>query len=318
MVGEPELSTVGAAFVRARVAVAEHTDAMHAAGATWREETLTELVLRTASPTVKFADFNRREEALVGADWLWWWVSPDGTSFGALVQAKNLTFTQTGTPKVEYKHAGGRQLANLLAASDVLEVPAMYAIYFGGLGYRNGWPCQDGSPGCDGCLRRAITMAPALVFTGDLSPALAAERAVESGLALEQLSGAESWWHRSVPSRLQVTRDVAEFLSEPQHGARAVAREVFARVSLRRVAEFGGIEEAAPPLPLDAPDAITSDRVFIDLPHDRMHNTVEYFDHVLRGLRRTPPGYVLDVLDDNPPDSELTNQVAGIVVVTLE
>lgn len=145
-----------------------------------------------------------------------------------------------------------------------------------------------------------------------------AERAVGSGLALEQLSGAESWWHRSVPPRLQVTRDLEEFLSEPQHGARAVAREVFGRVSLRRVAEFGGVEEAAPPVPLDVPDAITSDRVFTDLPHDRMHNRVEYFDHVLRGLRRTPPGYVLDVLNDNPPDPELTTQVAGIAVVTLE
>ncbi|HEX8767513.1 MAG TPA: hypothetical protein VF714_04040 [Jatrophihabitans sp.] len=161
-------------------------------------------------------------------------------------------------------------------------------------------------------------MAPALVFTGDLSPSFAAERAVGSGLALEQLSGAESWWHRSVPPRLQVTRDLGEFLSEPQHGARAVAREVFARVSLRRVAEFGGVEEAAIPAPLDAPDAITSDRVFTDLPHDQMHNTMEYFDHVLRGLRRTPPGYVLDVLNDNQPNPQLPNQVAGIVVVPLE
>lgn len=162
-------------------------------------------------------------------------------------------------------------------------------------------------------------MAPAIVFTGDLTPSFAAERAVESGLPLEQLTGARSWWHRGVPPRLQVTRDLEEFLSEPQDGARAVAREVFAKVSLRRMSEFGGlIEESAPPQPLDAPEVVTSDQVFTDLPADQLHNRVEYFDHVLRGLRRTPPGYVLDVLNDNAPDPALAEQVAGVAVVTIE
>ena len=36
------------------------------------------------------------------------------------------------------------------------------------------------------------------------------------------------------------------------------------------------------------------------------------------GLLQAPTGYVLDVLNDNPLDWEITNQVAGIAVVILE
>lgn len=63
---ERELRAVEAAFRRARVAVADHIDTMSAAGAAWREETLTELVLANAHPVVRFADFSRGEQAIVG------------------------------------------------------------------------------------------------------------------------------------------------------------------------------------------------------------------------------------------------------------
>lgn len=297
--------------------MADHTDAMAAAGAAWREETITELVIRSAFPEVKYADFNKNEEGAVGADWLWWWVFPDGTSFGALVQAKNLTFTDAGTPKVQYKHAGGDQLRNLLIASDILEVPAMYAIYFGGPGHRGAWPCKEGEPpGCGYCIQRAVTMVPAMLFTGDLTPTYAAERAADCGIPLERLTGAERWWHRGILGRLRLTRDLEEFLTEPQRGARAVARDLFGIVTARRVCEFSLIEESAPPAPYDADDTITSDRLFTDLPDDKTHNGIEYFEHMLRGLRRTPPGYVLDILNDITPDVDLDHPLAGIVVVT--
>lgn len=313
-----DLTAVEGAFRRARVAVADHTDTMAVAGATCREETLTELVLASAYPTVRFADFNRGEEATVGADWLWWWVAQDGTSFGALVQAKNLTFTDVGTPKVEYRHAGGRQLEDLLEASDILEVPAMYAIYMGGLGYRRGWPCDEDPPGCLKCEQMAVTIVPAVTFPSWETPTYAAERAREYGIPLETLSGAEARWHPCIPWRLQLTHDLHAFLNDPQHDARAVAREVFARVSLRRLAEFGGlVEESAPPHPIDAVGQVTSDRVFTDLPIDEMHHGIQYFEHVLRGLRRTPPGYVLDVLGGTGMQSDLANLVRGVAVVTL-
>ena len=315
---ERNLTAVEEAFRRARVAVADHTDTMAAAGATWREETLTELVLANAHPVVRFADLNRGEEAIVGADWLWWWVAQDGTSFGALVQAKNLTFTDVGTPKIDYRHASGRQLDDLLETSDVLEVPAMYAIYMGGLGYRRGWPCDQDPPACLTCIQRAVTMVPAVTLTGQLTPTYAAKRACESGIPLETLNGSETWWHPCIPPRLQLTRDLHAFLNEPQHGARAIAREVFAKVSQRRLAEFGGlIEESAPPHPVDALDQVTSDQVFTDLPIDEMHNGIQYFEHVLRGLRRTPPGCVLDVLNGTGPDPDLIDWVRGVTVVTL-
>lgn len=315
---EPDLRAVEEAFRRARVAVADHTDTMAAAGATWREETLTELVLANAHPPVRFADFTRGEEAVVGADWLWWWVAQDGTTFGALVQAKNLTFTDAGTPKIDHRHAGGRQLGDLLETSDALDVPALYAIYMGGLGYRGGWPCDENPPGCLKCIQRAITMLPAVTLTGPVTPTYAAERACESGIPLETLNGCQTWWHPSIPPRLQLTRDLHAFLNDPQHDARAIAREVFAKVSLRRLAEFGGlIEESPPPHPIDAPDQVTSDRVFTDLPVDEMHNGVQYFEHVLRGLRRTPPGYVLDVLNGTAPPPDLVDTVRGVAVVSL-
>jgi hypothetical protein len=62
---------------------------------------------------------------------------------------------------------------------------------------------------------------------------------------------------------------------------------------------------------------ITADRVFTDLPDDRMYNGNRYFEHVLRGPRRTPPGYVLDIVNGNAPPAWLTDQVAGVGVVQL-
>jgi len=66
LVPERDWTAVEAAFRRARVAVADYTNTMSAAGATRREETLTELVLSNAHPVVRFADFSRGEEAIVG------------------------------------------------------------------------------------------------------------------------------------------------------------------------------------------------------------------------------------------------------------
>lgn len=133
----PPTSDTRTAFENARKAVSEHTDKMAVASATWREETATELVLANTFPTIRFADFNRGEEAETGADWLWWWVAPSGEAFGSLVQAKKLTFTDAGTPKIDWRHSRGRQYGDLNRAATHLGVPALYAIYFGGLDYRS-------------------------------------------------------------------------------------------------------------------------------------------------------------------------------------
>jgi len=67
--------------------------AMDDAGSTWHETTITGIVLQHAHPTVKFVDFNQRQEGATGADWLWWWVDATGEAFGMLVQAKRLKET---------------------------------------------------------------------------------------------------------------------------------------------------------------------------------------------------------------------------------
>jgi hypothetical protein len=167
---------------------------MAEAHVTWREETATELVLANTHPVVRFADFTRGEESIIGADWLWWWVGQDGTSFGALIQAKKLTFTSAGTPKVEYRHSEGRQLTDLLNAARDLEVPAVYAVYFGGLdtgpfgrATRNHQDAQE-------CEQLTITMVPVLAYSQSPTPTPAAELACQYGVLLETLAGRETWW----------------------------------------------------------------------------------------------------------------------------
>ncbi|WP_129669397.1 hypothetical protein [Phytoactinopolyspora endophytica] len=308
-----DLTPVEEAFRRARIAVASHTDKMAKAHATWREETATELVLANTHPVVRFADFTRGEESTIGADWLWWWVGQDGTSFGALVQAKKLTFTEADTAQVKYRHSKGRQFTDLLNAAKDLEVPAMYAVYFGGLGYRSGWPCEKEPPGCDECERLTITMVPVLAYSQSPTPAHAAELARQYGVPLENLTDAETWWPTLPLPTVPLATDLRDFLIRPQDGAREVAQAVMRLLITFRSRQF---ERATPETALPA-DSITADRVFTDLPDDRLHNGNRYFEHVLRGLRRTPPGYVLDIVNGNAPPTWLADQVAGVSVVQL-
>jgi hypothetical protein len=84
-------------------------------------------------------------------------------------------------------------------------------------------------------------------------------------------------------------------------------------IKLRRT-QFTAVATETAPLP---PDNITQHRVFAEVPDDRLHNNNRYYDHVLRGLRHTPPGYVLDVLNGTEPPAELADQVAGVGVIQL-
>ena len=84
------------ALVRARRAVLGHMREAQAVGLTWKEETITDLYLGRVQPEVKVRAFTRIEEGRPGADWLWWFVDPDGTCFGMLNQAKRLKIDPTG------------------------------------------------------------------------------------------------------------------------------------------------------------------------------------------------------------------------------
>ncbi|WP_332643272.1 hypothetical protein [Aeromicrobium sp.] len=307
----PQSSKVQEALRRGRFAVQEHTDLAHAAGTTWREETVTEQLLLACQPEVSFADFHREQEAELGADWLWWWISPDGTSYGALVQAKKLTFTAIGTPKVVYRH--GTQYADLLRTSEELEVPAIYAVYFGGLEYRRGWPCEVFPPGCDPCMSKTVTILPALIYSQSPGPVHAAELALELGTPLEELAGIGEFWRSPLPA-LDLDGELREFLDEPQLGAREIAQLVMSAVAKLRGAQF---EQAISTTDRRSGSSITADRVFVDLPQDRLHSGDTYFEHVLRGLRRTPPGYVLDLENGNDPPDWLVQRVGGVGIIRL-
>ncbi|PAY23848.1 hypothetical protein CEY15_06300 [Dietzia natronolimnaea] len=82
--------------------------ACEAAGLQWTEEPVTEILLSRTSPRVRFATFTRKQEAKVGADWLWWWVAPSGESFGMIVQAKRL-YVDKAKWSFKFNHNSGEQ-----------------------------------------------------------------------------------------------------------------------------------------------------------------------------------------------------------------
>lgn len=112
--------------------------AAKAASLPFNEETITEtllLDLKTGYPGhVQLVAFNKSQEAKTGADWLWAFVSADGSqSLTMLVQAKRLEDAERiyaginrnigkRTPPV-------RQIDQLLATARTQGVPALYAFY---------------------------------------------------------------------------------------------------------------------------------------------------------------------------------------------
>ncbi|MGB8381577.1 MAG: hypothetical protein WCG47_10045 [Dermatophilaceae bacterium] len=79
-----------------------------------------------------------------------------------------------------------------------LGVPALYAVYFGGLGYRANWPCEEDPPGCEDCAGLTINMVPLLTYSSSPTTTDAADLACTYGTPLEKLSGIKTWW-RSLP-----------------------------------------------------------------------------------------------------------------------
>lgn len=109
-----------------------------AAGLPFNEETITETVLlelATAYPgLVQVVAFNKTQEAKTGADWLWSFVSADGSqSLTMLVQAKRLEDTDRIYSGINRKIGKSmppvRQIDQLLATATAQGVPALYAFY---------------------------------------------------------------------------------------------------------------------------------------------------------------------------------------------
>lgn len=107
-------------------------------GLSFNEETITETILldlKTRYPGhVQIVAFNKAQEAATGADWLWSFVSADGSkSLTMLVQAKRLEDAERIyrgiARKIGTRSPPVRQIDQLIATARSQHVPAIYAFY---------------------------------------------------------------------------------------------------------------------------------------------------------------------------------------------
>lgn len=305
------MTDVRVALARGRAACVEHMADCEASGLQWTEEPVTEILLSRTAPQVRFVPFTRRQEAQVGADWLWWWVAPGGESFGMLVQAKRL-YVHKNRWSFKFNYNAGQQRQALYEAADALDVAPVYGLYLGTQAYRAGASCGSEAHTaefCEFCARRAVSVLPALLAEGHLvSDAFST---YERSLALETAfvnAEEQSAWLGAISADL--TDDVRTFLTTPQAGARAIARSLLDRVLHVRAGQFSKNIEAM----------VRTERlgsVFPELPADRGHFPVPYLPLILRGLVHAPPDYVLSIIagdDLGPPPA---NNIAGVAVAVL-
>lgn len=157
---EDERRELQSAFVRARVAVVDHWRSRQEQGHEPSEEEQTVVLCGTAYPQVEYAQFNRQQEARLGADWLWWFLDASGECFGILIQAKKLRRTGSGWRiDLDYRSGGRPQMYKLLDTADHFSVPAAYLLYSGDAEYRRGLSCGLGhlERYCAKCERSAVT-----------------------------------------------------------------------------------------------------------------------------------------------------------------
>jgi hypothetical protein len=298
------------AMTQIRVAAEIYMDERDSAELGWAEETVTDIAVHKGQPTVQVVQFNRRQEGGgVGADYLWWWLDSDGDDcFGMLVQAKKLDLSGT-RPRVDISHRDGKQLGDLMRSAEHFEVPATYAVYTGGLVYRSELPCyHDQDPGCVECHRMTISLITALqVYVDWESPANVASELINAGISLENL--VDPARTASIPFVLPELRSAAlrDFVRNEQSGPREVAKRFFAEVVTQRNGAFSAA--------LAEPMTLAGEPMFPDVPQDRGHYPAPYFEHVLRGLRHSPPEYVQDLLAGRAPSEDLRRRIAGVVLI---
>ncbi|HVF03771.1 MAG TPA: hypothetical protein VNA20_02930 [Frankiaceae bacterium] len=293
-----------------RTAAETHMSGCERDGSAWQEETVSEILWQAARPHVMYADFTKRQEGLVGADWLWWWVEGSGEAFGMLIQAKRL-HRVGGRWTVGFRDKNGQQMGDLFRTADLFQVPAAYVVYLGGQGFRANWSCGAGhATDCPACARRSVSVLTALqAELAGPSPADGAAAVLNDAVALEDLAGRNPDGPVFDVNLSAAPDDLKRFLLQGQTGARAVARTVFAGVAADRARGFSAAAETR----VD----IASDAIFSALPDDTGHFREAYFPHVLRGLRHSPPGYVLDALAEAPTTPDIAGHVAGVVVLRI-
>jgi len=138
-------------------------------------------------------------------------------------------------------------------------------------------------------------------------PAEAAKEVFRASLPLEDLADPAAQNPIHDLNLHRVTGELRSFLLESQDGARSVAKLIFERISIMRGGEFR-------PVLADKPVS-HSGRVFQELPADRTHDGVRYFEHVLQGLRTKVPGFVDDLMAGGDPPTSVRERVGGVVLV---
>lgn len=333
-------SLLSYALMSARLDAEHHMKRSEKAGFAWGEETITELVLVGASPAVATYPFTRREEGGdegTGADWLWWWIDPDGTSFGMLVQAKRLKKkNKQGVWNIDFEYKSGAQRQRLFTTAKKLGVAAAYVLYFGSTDYTSDIEPPEDDPhhdhwnpdaaarnGCRECRRKTIAYLPAHVT---LSSNLSADapRAYRDSVPLEDLAHKQTAF--KAPLVIPTVRDklsakLEAFIDHQQQGAKHVAHTFLAQVLHHRMGQSTlSVAERVETVP---DNQITDAPFFEEWPDDRDHSGQQYFPAVLRGLRKAPPRYVLNLVYGETPyqpndlglNEEELKGIAGMVVI---
>ncbi|PPF61590.1 hypothetical protein C5E11_14845 [Clavibacter michiganensis] len=304
----PTDANVHSALINARPAAQSQMASFEAAGATWHEEPMTELLLGAASPVVKFAQFTRQQEATVGADWLWWWIDDFGEAFGMLVQAKRLLHHRKGWD-IDFDYKTGDQRRALVQTGLDLGVAPMYALYLGTSEWRSGAFCQDmpHRDPCSACERSTVSMVPAIVTDFAASHSTQVSTAMEVAMPIEFISDKEITANPVWDSNLSdLDMDLATFLFEPQKGARRVAQMIFQRVTKVRAMMFSG--------PTGVVVTRGAEPIFRNVPDDLGHFRRRYYPEILDGLRHEVPDYVLDVLSDQEVPENIRGRLAGVAI----
>jgi len=286
--------------------------ACESSGLPWTEEPVTEILLSRTAPEVSFATFTRRQEAKVGADWLWWWIAPNGESYGLLVQAKRL-YVDGARWSFKFDHNRGEQRRSLFEAAAALDVAPVYCLYLGTQLYRGSADCGRVSHEAEDCVQcavLAVSLMPANLAISHL--VTDAHDTYSQSIALEAAfdnAEGQSAWLGAITADL--TPDLREFLHTPQGGVRAIARSLVDRVLQVRQGQFSKNVEAA----------IRTERlgaVFPELPGDRGHFGSRYMPLMLRGLLHAPPGYVVSMIAGEPLGEAPADNVAGVVLIRVD
>ncbi|MDR7172536.1 hypothetical protein J2W56_006301 [Nocardia kruczakiae] len=311
------MESVSSGLQQARIAAQDHMRERINQGHMWDERTVTDLFLSAAylHGEIRYAQFTQRQEAELGADWIWWFIDRSGECFGMLTQAKSLKPSTAGKYRIDFGYLKSRQIKRLRETADHLSIPAAYVLYCGDADYRRDLLCGkdcDRPLLCDECDRKAVSVLPALMAHHILGweSQRDAQLAFDLANPLERIdhSALEADW-RYRPWRAITDPRLQAFLHEPQVGARRIAKSILSQVHAMRMGQASAMST-------DTVDA-DSDAVFADLPDDRGHFPVAYFPYVLRGLRPRVPDYVVEFNESGEVSPDLAAIADGIVTIPV-